>query len=356
MKIGIQARELSGYGGTHVYVTSILKELQKISDHQIYLFNSNGSYDGSSHNNFEHVSSLTRSPVISDHVLTRKWICKYDIDVYWQPKNTLPFGGISGTQSVVTIHDLGHFISKDYYPFISRFYQKKAIQNSCKNADSIIAISQGTKQDILRYTSATEEEIEVIYHGVSGEIKTVGERNIDQLQVKINSSSKLIYGGNLGLRKNTLRLVEAFSNGSFEDYTLVFTGTPPNDTIQTHLEQTDRVRSLGYVDSEIVSALYVAADVFVYPSLYEGFGLPILEAMMCGTPVITTNTSSIPEVAGDAAILIDPHSVPEIESAIERVLNDTQLRSDLIRRGEQRAQKFSWKKTAMETIATLVND
>jgi glycosyltransferase involved in cell wall biosynthesis len=288
--------------------------------------------------------------------LARKWIHEYDIDVYWQPKNTLPFCGPSDVQSVVTIHDLGYFISKDYYSFISRIYQKKTIQNSCNNADKIIAISQSTKQDIIKYTPASEDDIVVIHHGVSDEIKTEGKRNIDKLRAETGLSAKLIYGGNLGLRKNTLRLVEAFSNSSFNDYTLVFTGTPPNDSIQTHLEQTDYVRSLGYVDSEIVSALYVAADLFVYPSLYEGFGLPILEAMVCGTPVITANTSSIPEVAGDAAVLIDPYSVSEIESAIGDVLNNKQLRSDLIDRGEQRAQEFSWEKTATETIGTIVND
>ena len=228
-------------------------------------------------------------------------------------------------------------------------------------ADRIIAISQSTKQDLMHYFSVSEERICVVY--LAPRHFCYPERNPDFLRSTLGRleiyQDFILTVGSLEPRKNLKTLVEAYAmyvtHHSGREL-LVIAGAKGwlNDDITqlvAALGVEDRVKFLGYVQEADLRVLYSAARLFVYPSLYEGFGLPPLEAMACGAPVITSNTSSLPEVVGDAAILIDPCSGEKLCQAMHMVLANDDLRSSMRQQSLERARLFSWEQAAQETLA-----
>jgi glycosyltransferase involved in cell wall biosynthesis len=223
----------------------------------------------------------------------------------------------------------------------------------------ILTDSCKVKGEAINLLKLSSEKIKVIYPGVDKRFKKLKSKNLNGILPELNPNKKtILYIGNTRPYKNLPRLLEAFGllqKRKPENYQLIIAGGEKRNlpllkriTIDLNIEK-DVFFTGNLTDIEVV-ALMNAADVFVFPSLEEGFGLPPLEAMACGTPVVTSNVSSLPEVVGDAALLVDPENVEEIASAIEKVLTDEKMREELIRKGFERVKNFSWEKTASETL------
>jgi glycosyltransferase involved in cell wall biosynthesis len=228
-------------------------------------------------------------------------------------------------------------------------------------AERILTCSYASKEDILRCYKIPEQKVVVTYYGVSKDFQPVENPDkLAQVQKKYHLHHPLIlYVGSFTVRKNLVRLIRAFHRLIAEkklDAYLLLVGRPLSPSLDLpslvkELELEHRISFISdYIPQEVLCLLYNLADLFVYPSLYEGFGLPPLEAMACGTPVVTSNISSLPEIVGDAAILINPYNPGEIAEALFEGLTNGVLREELVQKGRERVQQFSWKKTAQETL------
>lgn len=290
----------------------------------------------------------------------QKALNSFEIELYFVP-NTIPL--IYKTiPTIVTIHDLVELRVKKY-SFIRTSYRFLVNLIAAHVADHVITVSEASKKDIVRILKVPESKVTVVYNGVAPEFQPLDPSFCTQyLESKYSlRGGFLLASGGLGKNKNIGRLLLALkilkdrNNGQ----SIVIFGNP-NDV--EFKEMTESIRSLGLEDSVVLPGFvpredlpifYNAASIVVYPSLYEGFGLPILESMACGTPVIASLSSSIPEVAGEATLLVDPYSPEQIADAIERLQADDGLRADLIFRGLARSRQFTWQKAADETLAVI---
>jgi len=272
-------------------------------------------------------------------------------EVLFIPAHVLPL--IHPLPSVVTVHDLGYRHFPDAHPFMQRLYLDWSTRFSARAATHIIADSQATQSDLIRFYNLRAEKITVIYPGRDEALKPVDPAPV---RAKYNlPEDYLLHVGTLQPRKNLIRLIEAFI---FQPsaFSLVLAGRPgwlSAPILARAHEYAPTVRLLDYVPDEDLAGLYSGARAFVFPSLYEGFGFPVLEAMACGTPVICSNTSSLPELVGDAALLVDPTDTMALAAAIIRVLSEPDLRAALVKKGFEQVKKFSWDKAARETLAVL---
>ena len=267
---------------------------------------------------------------------------------------------LTSSPFVVTIHDCIHLRFPQYLPNRAAYYYARAMMTmAARRAHLVLTVSQASKDDILHFLKVPSSKVEVIYNAIderlaapptAEEVSRVRERFL-------LTSPFVLYAGNIKPHKNVDRLIEAFSivrRRGVQDVKLLIIGDEiskyPNLRRLVHRYQLHHhVRFLGFVPDATLAVLYRLASVFVFPSLSEGFGLPPLEAMAAGTPVITSNVSSLPEVVGDAALLIDPMDAGAIADNIVRVLSDGALRADLVRRGLERAKAFSWDRSVART-------
>jgi glycosyltransferase involved in cell wall biosynthesis len=262
--------------------------------------------------------------------------------------------------TVVTIYDLVLEKFPETMYWKNWLSLKTLMRMSARKASKIIAISENTKKDIIDYFRIDESKIRVIYLGVDGQFSPQPDPNEAEVLSKYNLTEGYILSlGTLEPRKNFQRLINAYqmvANSGQQTPRLVIIGGHGwgNEELGKVVRESgldERVRLVGYVPDEDLPTLYRRAAVFVYPSLYEGFGLPPLEAMACGTPVVTSNISSIPEVVGEAAMLIDPYNTAEIAQAMASVLTNQGLRDTLRTSGLVRSRLFNWDKTARETLS-----
>ncbi len=266
---------------------------------------------------------------------------------------------LSHVPSIITIYDMVLNTFPETMSWKNRLPLKLLMKSSAKKAARIIAISESTKKDIIKFIEIQPEKIRVIYPGVSKNFSPLNDENdgviLDSLKL---SPGYILTVGTLEPRKNLIRLLNAYKmivSGDGEIPQLVIVGghgwlKVDINKIVDSLGLSKKVLFTGYVSDNDLPALYRNAKIFVYPSLYEGFGLPPLEAMACGIPVISSDTSSIPEVVGDAGLLVDPYRTDEIARAINIVLRNEELYTRLKRAGITRSGLFSWDKTAQETI------
>jgi glycosyltransferase involved in cell wall biosynthesis len=281
---------------------------------------------------------------------------KYKIDLIHCPVNIMPL--MAGCKSVVTVHDLSFIRLKKSHGKLQTWYLKNFTKLSCRKADKIIAVSESTKNDIVNCYGIDAGKIRVIYNGISDDFKVIEDIELQNvIRQKYDLPDKyILYVGTLEPRKNIPGLLKAFSMclDKLPGYKLVIAGSKGWDyeNIFTRIKELDleeRVVFAGYVENKHLPLMYNMARLFVYASFYEGFGLPLIESMACGTPVITSNISSLEEVSGDAALIVDPNKPAEIASAMTKVLLDSKVYEDMRSRGFKRAKDFSWKKTAQET-------
>jgi len=282
--------------------------------------------------------------------------------VFFSPSMILPFWG--KTPSVMVVYDLVFDLFPQYYRgLINQLYLKLFFAPSLLRAKKIIAISESTKMDLVNIYQVPPEKVRVIHLAAAEEYKIITDQaRLSAIKRKYSlPDNYLLFVGTVEPRKNVRGLLQAYFSLPLsirERHRLVICGQKGwgYKVLQAWLQDQparDEVVFLNYVDEADLPAIYNQAALFVYPSFYEGFGLPVLEAMACGVPTITSKTSSIPEVAGDAAILIDPNDPAQLAEKISQVLADNALAEELRANGLKQASKFSWQKTAQETMKLI---
>jgi glycosyltransferase involved in cell wall biosynthesis len=296
-------------------------------------------------------------PFAYSHMLIAAQLLRHRLDVYHSPANVVPLTYLK--PSVITVHDLAIYRNPAWFP-TQVFSTRLLVPQSVKRAKRIIAVSQSTRKDLRDLFNTPTRKIRVIPEGVDVRLLPLKDRTVDVRKKYKLPQRFLLFVGTLEPRKNVPLLVRAFARiarqSRYADAGLVLAGAwghKGSEVFEEIAEQKlkDRVWYVGYLPhNEKLNAIRTATG-FVFPSLYEGFGLPVLEAMALGTPVVTSRVSSLPEVAGTAALLVDPDDEGEIARAMGRLLDSSALRHRLTVAGRAQAARFSWAATARETLA-----
>jgi glycosyltransferase involved in cell wall biosynthesis len=285
------------------------------------------------------------------------------LDFWFSPN--LNFTALSpGTKHILTIHDLSFELFPEFYSWKRRWWHSMVKpREQCERAHLILTPSENTKRDIVALYGLHEDKIQVIKPGLTLlSDKKLGNKEIKKLEIKQKYQLPerfILFLGTIEPRKNIAGVIEAYRTYSREKkypVSLVIAGPRgwKEGSILRMIQKTPGAQYIGYVDAEDKPALYAMAKIFIYPSLYEGFGFPILEAMSAGTPVVTSNRASLPEVAGSAAYLVDPYNVSEMARGLERLLSDAKLRDFFAKQGRERVKEFSWQNAAREFLTQLV--
>lgn len=298
-------------------------------------------------------------------------------DVLFVPAHTVPL--IHPKKTVVVVHGLEYEFCPKAYSLWSCLYMRWSIRFSCLVSKSVVCVSENTKRDVMRLYGTHARKIKVVYEGylkieLSGREMSDQDFFQDHMRTRIGrkkilehsfSQPYIIFIGRLEERKNIVRFVEAFElfkEKSGLPYKLVLVGKPGygyeriQETINNQQSTKNDIIELGYVSEEEKWELLKHADVFLFATLYEGFGIPVLEAQASGVPVIASNTSSLPEVAGDGAILVDPEDTEAIAEAMQRLVSDKGLKDGIIQKGLENVRRFSWEQCAKEIAGILKNE
>lgn len=278
--------------------------------------------------------------VVWERTVLSRLARKADIDVLYCPNGNAPL--TDQPFGVITcIHDVNAL--KGMSSGIHQLYRKATIPRVARLSDSVVTVSEFSKREIVDKTGISPDDISIVYNGVDDIYHEDGDGQPVDLP-----ENYVLYVGAMNPRKNVSRAVEAFCR--FADYTddkykFVLVG-PGNKRVfkDFNVPKDDRIVTPGYLSQAELKHAYTHADVFLYPSLYEGFGLPPLEAMACGTPVVVSDVASLPEVVGDAGEYVDPFDVAEIVRGIEKVVGDSEYRENLVRAGKERAKSFTWER------------
>lgn len=371
MNIGIDARVLMDkeYSGISEYVYYLLKELLNRDDDNKYIlyYNSFKKINPEIFNwcNHKVIFKKTSWPNKIFNYLLQKFFSwpKLDIvtgnpDVFWSPHFNFSSFGNNDTKKILTVHDLSFLRYPEFFSFRKNFWHHSlAIKKMVKKYDYLVAISENTKKDLIDLLGVPEEKIFVIYSGLNYDSDRLDKKQAEDFIKKHNLSQKfLFYLGAIEPRKNVSGLIESYNllrdrHLPLTEYQLVLAGASgwKNKHIykkaSNSLYQED-IKFLGYVSRAERNWLYNNASLFIYPSYYEGFGFPPLEAMSHGLPVITSDVSSLPEVTAGAALNVNPYSSLDIARAMETLLLDDNLRADYSQQGIKRAKIFEWRKTA----------
>jgi glycosyltransferase involved in cell wall biosynthesis len=353
VRIGIDARKLHDFGiGT--YIRNLLRELAAIDRSTEYVLLTrpqDTAVAASLGDNFRAVSDTSGHYSIAEQVSIPLAVRRERLDLFHAPHYVLP--ALTPSKSVVTIHDCIHLMFPEYRRNrVSHAFAKALLHTAAHKSNRIFTVSEQSKKDILSFFKVPPEKIVVTPNAIDDRFSAPPT---DELVVNTReryqlSHSYLLYVGNIKPHKNLERLIEAFHlirQQGRSELELIIIGDEISklQSLRRAVHKYDihrYVRFLGYVPDQTLAVLYRLAAVFVFPSLYEGFGLPPLEAMASGTPVVTSNVSSLPEVVGDAAILVDPYSAESIADGVLTVLRSTHLRGELRKRGLERVKAFSW--------------
>lgn len=370
MKIGIDIRCLmeKQYSGISEYTYNLLNNLLKIDrQNQYFLFyNANKKvkipefkFPNLTYKGFSYPNKIFNLGI---RFLKFAEIDKLigGVDIFLIP-NFL-FTNISGDcKKVIIVHDLSFELYPEFFTFKKRLWHKLiGPKKLCQKADAIIAISENTKNDIIKIYQINPEKIKVVYQGINEIfLQPITESEKQRVKDKYNLPANYIfYLGNLEPRKNVETLILAFQNLKNEASNLVIAGGEAWKyksiyKIWQNSPAKRRIKFLGYVDAFDKPALYSLAKIFVYPSIYEGFGLPPLEAMACQTPVITSFGSSLVEAIGDAGLLVDPNNYNELAKIIDQLLADEKLQNLFKERGLKQVKKFCWQSAATKILEII---
>ena len=362
MRIAIDARKLRDYGiGT--YVRNLLRHLARIDRTTEYVLlcqPADANLPRELGDNFRAVSERASGYSLREQVTVPLDLKREGIDLFHAPHYVLP--ALVPCKAVVTIHDCIHLRFPQYLPNqLAYAYARSSLWIATHRANRILTVSEASKRDILHYFGVSESKIDVIYNALDDRLsETPTDDEMRQVKERYQLNDPFVlYAGNIKPHKNLERLIEAFQmirRGGLDQVKLLIIGDEISKyaTLRraVHRHKLHKhVRFFGFVSDKTLACLYRLAGVFVFPSLYEGFGLPPLEAMASGTPVITSNVSSLPEVVGDAALLIDPTDPAAIADAMRRVLTDPTLVAGMRERGLARVGQFSWDRSVRRVRA-----
>ena len=357
MRIGIDARKLHDFGiGT--YIRSLLRHLARIdrtTEYVLFCRREDRPVLATLGENFRPVPETAGNYSIAEQWKIPLAVRREGVTLFHAPHYVLPM--LVSCKSIVTIHDCIHLMFPQYLPSRAAFhYANTSIRIAARRAARVLTVSESSKRDILRFVDIEPGKIDVI-HNACDERFGIEPREEDVVRVRERfqlNDEFVLYAGNVKPHKNLERLIEAFHlvrDRGLDHLKLVLIGDDISRYVAlrraVHRHQLHKyVRFLGYLPEQTLAVMYRLAAVFVFPSLYEGFGLPPLEAMASGTPVVTSNVSSLPEVTGDAAVLVDPYDPKAIADGMYRVLTDESLRREMRRKGLERARHFSWEQSA----------
>ena len=370
MRIGIDCRyilnvehgELAGVGHYTYFLIKHLLEIDKENEYFLFFYNIKIKCPEFEQANvkciyFPGLENMGKIPFFYRHWFLPLILRLHKLDIYHNPANIIPLFYFK--KSIITIHDLALYKNKDWFSERHFFNEKILIPFSIYKAKKIIAVSENTKNDLINIFKVKPEKIKVIYEGVEDYNKFKLEENKIRENLKFKDPF-FLFIGTLEPRKNLVRLIEAFNlflkENKNQNFKLVLAGKKgwKDEQIFETINKNNLQNSviyLGYVNLSEKIYLLKNALAFVFPSLYEGFGLPILEAMNLGVPIITSNISSIPEIVIDNALLIDPYDINSIKAGLEEMSLNEKLRRDLINKGQGIAQNFTWQECAKKTLA-----
>ena len=364
MKIAIDARGAFLYKGTGIgtYTDNLITNMINLESYNKFLlFCSGGLNENFNKSNTEIFFSSGRHGSFYEKYYFPSTVKSHKADLYHIPQNGIGFYYDTDIPTVVTIHDLIPYIMPETVGkgYLERFIRE--MPNIIYNSAGILTVSEYSKKDILKFFSSyPEEKIHVTPLAANSNFKP-----LDKIQSQFYVKKKynintpyILYIGGFSSRKNALGLINAFNkcySSLNEPYTLLIGGSLKDEgekllKFVNNNNLSDKIVFSGYLEENLMPVLYSGCDAFVYPSLYEGFGLPPLEAMSCKAPVITSNITSIPEVACNSCILIDPYYESQLSDALVRLLNDKYLKEELSEKGYQNSLNFTWKKTAQKTL------
>ena len=353
MRIGIDARKLHDFGiGT--YIRNLLRHLARLdtqTDFVVLCRPEDCASVAAIGENFRAVAATAGNYTLAEQIAIPLALRREGVTLFHAPHYVLP--PLVRCRSVVTIHDCIHLMFPQYLPNRAALaYARTSIRLAARRATRVLTVSESSKRDILRFVDTQPEKIDVIYNAYDERFGIAPpEEDVERVRERYQLHDPFVlYAGNVKPHKNLERLIEAFDlvrNRGVAPLKLVLIGDEISKYAAlrraVHQHQLHKyVRFVGYLPEKTLAVMYRLASVFVFPSLYEGFGLPPLEAMASGTPVVTSNVSSLPEVAGDAAVLVDPYSPDAIADGIYRVMSDDALRAELRVKGPLRARQFSW--------------
>lgn len=370
MRIGIDAsalvKEASGIG---LWIINVLNNIMKIdNENEYFLFtyddikipfelkeNWQIVYYGGEKK--KQIRYLTHMP---------KLLREYKIDVFVGTRHYLPPFNKNKVKYLAIVHDLIPLYMPELFTKEHKL-RFRIFTDICKHqAHEVVAVSEATKRDVMKYMKIDEKHIHVVYEAANSTFTTErNEESIKETMERYNIDSKYVLClSTVEPRKNMLRTIKAYEQCILKNnlpYKLVIVGGSGwnNGEIYDYVQQSEDLKKhvifTGYVSNQDVANIYSNASLFIYASLCEGFGLPILEAMQCGIPVITSNISSMPEVAGDACELIDPYNMEQLQESITKILSDPNLQKRMVEKGIRQAKKFSWEKCAKEILDIIIS-
>jgi len=366
MKIGIDVRSLmdKNYSGVGWYTFNILKSLFELDKQNQYLLFYNSAHQVElpkfEFDNVKYVGFNYPNKIFNLVVNFVSWP-KIDklvggVDVFLVPN--FHFISLTGVcNKVVVVHDLSFLQNPEFFSIKMWLWHKLILaKNILKSADVIVADSISTKRDLIELLNISVDKIKVIYLGVDDKYQRIIDDNkLAEVRNKYGLKDKFIfYLGTLEPRKNIESIIEAY-NQMDTDHQLVIGGGQgwKTDMIYKLAKENANIKLIGYIDELDKPAVYSLASCLVYPSYYEGFGLPLLEAMACGCPVICGNNSSQGEIVADAGLIINPYNINEIKKAMELIIENKDFAGELASRGLKRSQNFSWDKTAKQVLEIL---
>jgi glycosyltransferase involved in cell wall biosynthesis len=330
VRIGFDISQIAHGGGVARYTQNLAEEISKSKELETIFFYSSlrKPYKG----RLKNVKKFRLPPTLFEVLFNKLRNVPIEqflgpIDIFHSSDWIQP---PTKAKKVTTFHDVIPLkFPKWSHPKIVEVH-KRRLKIVEKEVDMVIAVSESTKKDLLEISNIPEKKIKVIYEGVGSQFKPQPEEEVENFRKKYNLPKEFVLAlGGIGERKNLANVKKASKN-----YELVITG-----------------ENFGPFSDQEMPLLYSASKVLLYPSLYEGFGLPILEAMACGTPVITSNNSSIPEIGKDAVVYAEPGDVQDIEDKLSKIFTDEEMKKNLSEKGIERAREFTWEKCALETVS-----
>jgi glycosyltransferase involved in cell wall biosynthesis len=362
MRIGIMLRHYDQHeGGVKVYTQHLLPRLFALgpTHHYVLLYQNpalRGTYGGYPH--VEERSLPVPGKLCWDQVAGAWAATTQRLDLLVNLKFTVPFLG--RVKKVCVMHGAEWFVIPEAFRGYDRWYSRRAVPLYCRHADAVVAVSHTVKADIVRFTGVPPEKVIPIHNGFDPEIfqRITDPGRLHAVRAQYRLPERFVlWVGQIYPPKNVERLLQAFAQLTQDlPHQLVLVGerrwrAQEVGRLPAALRLQERVQSIDWVPQADLAVMYNLADLFVLPSLYEGFGMPLVEAMACGCPVVTAATGSPPEVVGGAAHLVDPYDVTAIAQGIRSVLADHQQREAMVARGLARARGFSWERCAAEMLA-----